>query len=79
GQCGGIGWTGSTTCDAGSTCVYSSEFFSQCLPGGSDSGSGGSGSKSCNGQGGTCTNGGCGTKKSIFWDTGCSSGMYCCI
>ncbi|KDQ10378.1 glycoside hydrolase family 5 protein [Botryobasidium botryosum FD-172 SS1] len=33
GQCGGIGYTGSTVCDAGSTCTYSNDWYSQCLPG----------------------------------------------
>ncbi|KAJ6531864.1 glycoside hydrolase superfamily [Mycena capillaripes] len=33
GQCGGIGWTGGTTCDTGSTCVVSNAYYSQCLPG----------------------------------------------
>ncbi|KII88139.1 glycoside hydrolase family 6 protein [Plicaturopsis crispa FD-325 SS-3] len=33
GQCGGIGWTGPTTCVAGSTCVANGEYYSQCLPG----------------------------------------------
>ncbi|KAF9444311.1 glycoside hydrolase family 10 protein [Macrolepiota fuliginosa MF-IS2] len=32
GQCGGIGWTGPTTCAAGSTCVPQSDYYSQCLP-----------------------------------------------
>lgn len=31
GQCGGNGWTGSTTCAAGSTCKYSNDWYSQCL------------------------------------------------
>ncbi|KAI0762156.1 acetyl xylan esterase [Trametes elegans] len=35
GQCGGQGFTGPTTCAAGSTCVKSNDFFSQCLPGAS--------------------------------------------
>ncbi|KAI0788208.1 endoglucanase [Fomes fomentarius] len=30
GQCGGIGYSGSTTCDAGSTCVKLSDYYSQC-------------------------------------------------
>ncbi|KAK6532188.1 hypothetical protein TWF694_003348 [Orbilia ellipsospora] len=30
GQCGGIGWTGSTTCAQG-TCKYSNAYYSQCL------------------------------------------------
>ncbi|KAF3107445.1 hypothetical protein TWF569_007936 [Orbilia oligospora] len=30
-QCGGSGFTGSTTCVSGWTCVYSSEWYSQCL------------------------------------------------
>ncbi|KAK6504483.1 hypothetical protein TWF506_002678 [Arthrobotrys conoides] len=33
GQCGGTGWTGPTTCASGSTCVYSNEWYSQCIPG----------------------------------------------
>ncbi|KAF8166141.1 glycoside hydrolase family 3 protein [Mycena galopus ATCC 62051] len=32
GQCGGIGWTGSTTCSQG-VCTYSNAYYSQCLPG----------------------------------------------
>ncbi|KAA8570500.1 hypothetical protein EYC84_002769 [Monilinia fructicola] len=32
GQCGGIGWTGATTCTPGSTCVYQNAYYSQCLP-----------------------------------------------
>ena len=32
GQCGGIGWTGATTCVSGSTCVVSGPYYSQCLP-----------------------------------------------
>ncbi|KDQ10377.1 glycoside hydrolase family 5 protein [Botryobasidium botryosum FD-172 SS1] len=32
GQCGGIGYNGSTVCDAGSTCVKSNDYYSQCLP-----------------------------------------------
>ncbi|PPQ66218.1 hypothetical protein CVT24_000330 [Panaeolus cyanescens] len=33
GQCGGQGWTGPTTCEAGSVCTYSNPWYSQCLPG----------------------------------------------
>ncbi|KAF8206367.1 glycoside hydrolase superfamily [Mycena galopus ATCC 62051] len=33
GQCGGQTYTGSTTCAAGSTCVYNNAYYSQCLPG----------------------------------------------
>ncbi|KAJ8455164.1 hypothetical protein ONZ45_g10336 [Pleurotus djamor] len=33
GQCGGIGWTGDTTCVAGSSCVVNNAYYSQCLPG----------------------------------------------
>ncbi|KAF1799615.1 endo-beta-D-1,4-glucanase [Mucor lusitanicus] len=34
GQCGGIGWTGPTCCDAGSTCTAqeNNKYYSQCLP-----------------------------------------------
>lgn len=31
-QCGGTGWTGSTTCVSGYTCTYSNTYYSQCLP-----------------------------------------------
>ncbi|KAJ7892683.1 hypothetical protein B0H13DRAFT_2528752 [Mycena leptocephala] len=33
GQCGGLTYTGSTTCVAGSFCQWDSDFFSQCVPG----------------------------------------------
>ncbi|QSZ29920.1 hypothetical protein DSL72_004438 [Monilinia vaccinii-corymbosi] len=39
GQCGGIGWTGATTCTAGSTCVFQNPYYSQCLPGAASSAS----------------------------------------
>ncbi|THH29561.1 hypothetical protein EUX98_g4619 [Antrodiella citrinella] len=32
GQCGGIGWTGGTTCEAGTTCTVLNSYYSQCLP-----------------------------------------------
>ncbi|KZV90902.1 hypothetical protein EXIGLDRAFT_719843 [Exidia glandulosa HHB12029] len=35
GQCGGIGWTGPTTCVSGSSCVKQNDYYSQCLPGAS--------------------------------------------
>lgn len=31
GQCGGLGWTGSTCCVSGSTCTYLNDWYSQCL------------------------------------------------
>ncbi|PPQ91723.1 hypothetical protein CVT25_012864 [Psilocybe cyanescens] len=33
GQCGGIGWTGATTCISGFTCTVGNPYYSQCLPG----------------------------------------------
>jgi len=33
GQCAGIGYTGPTTCAAGSVCTYNGPYYSQCLPG----------------------------------------------
>ncbi|KAL9115760.1 MAG: hypothetical protein Q9227_000128 [Pyrenula ochraceoflavens] len=33
GQCGGIGWTGATTCVSGYTCQVSNSYYSQCVPG----------------------------------------------
>lgn len=32
GQCGGIGWTGATTCTSGNTCVVLNPYYSQCQP-----------------------------------------------
>ncbi|KAK3382747.1 putative cellulase precursor [Lasiosphaeria ovina] len=32
-QCGGIGWNGDKTCISGYSCVYSNDWYSQCLPG----------------------------------------------
>ncbi|KAG6810790.1 hypothetical protein H0H92_010328 [Tricholoma furcatifolium] len=32
GQCGGINWTGATTCVSGSVCTYQNAYYSQCLP-----------------------------------------------
>jgi hypothetical protein len=31
GQCGGVGWTGPTTCASPYTCQYSNAYYSQCL------------------------------------------------
>ncbi|KAF8310076.1 hypothetical protein DL93DRAFT_2169922 [Clavulina sp. PMI_390] len=31
GQCGGIGYTGSTVCASPYTCTYSNAYYSQCL------------------------------------------------
>ncbi|OCH96632.1 beta-glucosidase [Obba rivulosa] len=36
-QCGGIGWTGGTTCASGSTCQELNSYYYQCLPGASTS------------------------------------------
>jgi len=33
GQCGGINWTGATTCVSGSTCTKVNDWYYQCLPG----------------------------------------------
>ncbi|KAG9412163.1 hypothetical protein AC1031_015100 [Aphanomyces cochlioides] len=33
GQCGGIGYTGSTTCAAGAVCNKQNDYYSQCIPG----------------------------------------------
>merc|ERR1712039_567879 len=32
GQCGGMQWSGPTQCIAGYRCVYSNDWYSQCLP-----------------------------------------------
>ncbi|KAF3903048.1 Endoglucanase-5 [Arthrobotrys entomopaga] len=34
GQCGGVGWTGPTSCGSGASCNYLNDYYSQCLPGG---------------------------------------------
>jgi len=33
GQCGGQGWTGSTTCASGATCIRLNDYYYQCQPG----------------------------------------------
>ncbi|KAF9469516.1 CEL4a mannanase [Collybia nuda] len=33
GQCGGMNWTGETVCASGSSCVFSNDWYSQCIPG----------------------------------------------
>jgi len=32
-QCGGTGYSGATTCVSGYVCTYSSQYYSQCIPG----------------------------------------------
>jgi len=32
-QCGGVNWTGATTCVSGYVCTYSNDYYSQCIPG----------------------------------------------
>lgn len=32
GQCGGVGWTGPTSCVSGATCTYLNAYYSQCVP-----------------------------------------------
>ncbi|KAJ7167229.1 hypothetical protein C8R43DRAFT_877408 [Mycena crocata] len=32
GQCGGSGWTGSSSCVVGATCTFQNTFYSQCVP-----------------------------------------------
>ncbi|KDN45979.1 hypothetical protein RSAG8_04486, partial [Rhizoctonia solani AG-8 WAC10335] len=34
-QCGGIGWTGSTTCVSGAVCTKINDYYYQCLAAGS--------------------------------------------
>ncbi|KAI0765698.1 hypothetical protein BD413DRAFT_637829 [Trametes elegans] len=36
-QCGGIGWTGLTSCASGATCVVQNDYYSQCIPGAASS------------------------------------------
>ncbi|CAI6303014.1 unnamed protein product [Periconia digitata] len=33
GQCGGIGWSGATTCVSGTVCTYINDYYSQCITG----------------------------------------------
>ncbi|KAI0373448.1 hypothetical protein BV20DRAFT_962604 [Pilatotrama ljubarskyi] len=37
GQCGGIGWTGPTSCVSGTVCTVINSYYSQCLPGAASS------------------------------------------
>ncbi|KAG5652643.1 hypothetical protein H0H81_004198 [Sphagnurus paluster] len=58
-QCGGIGWTGATTCPSGWYCAFSNQYYSQCLQGTatttSSAGGGATTSKTTSAQGGTET------------------------
>ncbi|KAI0639226.1 beta-glucosidase [Trametes polyzona] len=36
-QCGGIGWSGATTCVSGAVCTKLNDYYSQCLPGAASS------------------------------------------
>ncbi|CAF1102542.1 unnamed protein product [Rotaria sp. Silwood1] len=49
-QCGGIGWTGPTTCCAPYVCTYSNDWYSQCLQGSSSSSSANQGCSALWGQ-----------------------------
>ncbi|KAK6543568.1 hypothetical protein TWF694_000312 [Orbilia ellipsospora] len=66
-QCGGIGFTGPTSCSGGWTCTYSNAYYSQCLPG---SGGGNGGTKTTTSAARTTTpagnNGGGGGLKASF-------------
>jgi hypothetical protein len=42
-QCGGIGWTGGTTCVSGYSCFQQNSYYYQCIPSTSSSSSGGGG------------------------------------
>ncbi|RDX57114.1 endo-1,4-beta-xylanase C precursor [Lentinus brumalis] len=37
GQCGGIGWSGATTCVSGTVCTVMNAYYSQCIPGSASS------------------------------------------
>jgi hypothetical protein len=32
-QCGGLTWTGATTCVSGAVCQVQNDYYSQCVPG----------------------------------------------
>lgn len=51
GQCGGTGFTGSTCCASGATCVVVNSYYSQCQSGGSGAGAGASTPTSTTGSG----------------------------
>ncbi|KAI0262822.1 endo-1,4-beta-xylanase C precursor [Gloeopeniophorella convolvens] len=56
GQCGGVGWTGATTCVSGTVCHEYSQYYSQCIPGAStvsSSSAGGGGPPSSSSSGGS--------------------------
>ena len=55
GQCGGTGWSGATTCPSGYTCTFSSEYYSQCVPGSGGGGGSGSGTTTTTAAGGSAT------------------------
>ncbi|KAF8596567.1 acetyl xylan esterase [Ceratobasidium sp. AG-I] len=57
GQCGGIGYNGSTVCDVGSGCVVVNSYYSQCQPGASAPTTTKAGSTTTVGGGGTTPTG----------------------
>ncbi|KAK7461363.1 hypothetical protein VKT23_008540 [Stygiomarasmius scandens] len=71
GQCGGIGWSGPTTCVSGSSCVASNPYYSQCIPGSTGGGSTGGGS-----TGGGSTGGGSTSSSSKLNDVAGAHGKY---
>jgi endoglucanase len=80
GQCGGVGWSGPTTCTSGNTCTKQNDYYYQCIPGGS----GGSPTTSSQPPTQTGGNGGGSTGKTQYFgvnlagfDFGCATNGNC--
>ncbi|KAH8913722.1 carbohydrate-binding module family 1 protein [Atractiella rhizophila] len=79
GQCGGQGWTGATACASGYNCVYSNDYYSQCVPGGDSSSSSSSPSSPSSAPSSTGTQSAYGQCGGQGWAgaTGCTAGYHC--
>ncbi|KAI1424922.1 carbohydrate-binding module family 1 protein [Xylaria sp. FL1777] len=55
GQCGGINWTGQTTCVSGYVCSFLNDYYSQCVPGTATTSSASSTTKAASTTGGSTT------------------------
>ena len=68
-QCGGIGWTGTTTCCSGLTCQYINDYYYQCLtPSGGSTSSNGASTTSKTSTTTTANYGGTAGVTTRYWD-----------
>ncbi|KAF7799980.1 hypothetical protein EIP86_011223 [Pleurotus ostreatoroseus] len=69
GQCGGIGFTGSTVCDAGTSCIVVNSYYSQCQPGAATTAPGSTTTPTAPAPGATGLDSHFKAKGKVFWGT----------